>query len=60
MGLYIKNSISFIASQNINMDLHFVENMWIEIENKNKKIYVGVVYRHSASSPEHTELFQTL
>ena len=33
VGLHVKNPISFIAFQNINIDLHSVENLWIEIEN---------------------------
>ena len=40
VGLYIKYLISFIASQNINIDLHSVENLWIETENKNKKFFL--------------------
>ena len=45
VGLYIKNSISFVASQNISTDMHSVENPWNKMENKNKKIFVGVIYR---------------
>ena len=59
VGLYIKNSISFycLLKYKHTVDLHFIENLWIKIENKNKKIYVGVVYRQLVSFPERIELF---
>ena len=44
MGLYIKESIHCTIKQNININLPFVENMWLEVQIMSGPITEGVVY----------------
>ena len=46
MGLYVKNSIKFNESSNLNINTDEVENLWMESTTAGKPLIIGVVCRH--------------
>ena len=57
VGLYIKNSIKYKIIDELDLNLNFAENIWIEFETNKKLIVVGVVYRHPEYIVNQIELF---
>ena len=55
--MYIKNSITYKIIDELDLNLNFAENIWIEIETNKKSIVVGVVYRHPGYIVNQIELF---
>ena len=57
VGLYIKNSITYKIIDELDLNLNFAKNIWIEVETNKKSIVVGVVYRHPGYLVNQIELF---
>ena len=55
--MYIKNSITYKIIDELDLNLNFAENIWIEVETNKKSIVVGVVYRHPGYIVNQIELF---
>ena len=55
--MYIKNSNTYKIIDELDLNLNFAENIWIEVETNKKSIVVGVVYRHPGYIVNQIELF---
>ena len=59
VGFYIKQSLSYKQKSDININLNFVENMWIEVRTNNGPIVIGVIYQHPTTLVNDYESFST-
>ena len=59
VGFYIKQSLSYKQKSDININLSFVENMWIEVRTNNEPIVIGVIYQHPTTLVNDYESFST-
>ena len=59
VGFYIKQNLSYKQKSGININLNFVENMWIEVKTNNGPIVIGVIYRHPTTLVNEYESFST-
>ena len=50
VGIYVHESIVFKKRPELIFHLERCENLWIELLNQNKKIVIGVVYRHPSDN----------
>ena len=58
VGFYINEELSYSCQDdNINLNLNFVEDMWIKIEAKPYPIFIGVIYRHPVNTVDKIEQF---
>ena len=58
VGFYISEELSYrCQDDNINLNLNFVEDMWIKIEAKPYPIFIGVIYRHPVNLVDKIEQF---
>ena len=57
VGLYIKSFINYKIIDELDLNLNFAENIWIEVETNKKSIGVGVVYCHPGYIVNQIELF---
>ena len=46
VGFYIKQSLTYKQKFDINVELDFAENMWIEVQTNNEPKVIEVIYRH--------------
>ena len=54
---YIKESISYATKQNIDINLPFVENMWVYVQTMSGLITVGIVCRYPCQLSNNIESF---
>ena len=47
VGIYIKQALPCKQKFDININLSFVENIWMEVKVTSGSLVVGVIYRHS-------------
>ena len=59
VGFYVKQNLSYKQKSDININLNFVENMWIEVKTNNGPIVIGVIYRHPTTLVNDYESFST-
>ena len=59
VGFYIKQSLPYKHKSDINVELDFVKNMWIEVKTNNEPIVIGVFYRHPTTLVNDYESFTT-
>ena len=59
VGFYVKQNLSYKQKFDININLNFVENMWIEVKTNNGPIVIGVIYRHPTTPLNDYESFST-
>ena len=59
VGFYVKQNLSYKQKSGININLNFVENMWIEVKTNNGPIVIGVIYRHPTTLVNDYESFST-
>ena len=59
VGFYIKQSLPYKQKSDINVELDFVENVWIEVKTNNEPIVIGVIYRHPTTLVNDYECFTT-
>ena len=58
VGFYINEELSYSCQDNnINLNLNFVEDMWIKIEAKPYPIFIGVIYCHPVNTVDKIEQF---
>ena len=56
VGFYIKNSLSYIVKPEYELNLNFVENIWIQVDTDKNSILIGVIYRHPVNIVNELEL----
>ena len=59
VGFYVKQNLSYKQKSDININLNFVENMWIEVKTNNGQVVIGVIYRHPTTLVNDYENFST-
>ena len=59
VGCYVKQTLSYKQKTEINIELSFVENMWIEVKTITGLIVIGVIYRHLTTLVNDYECFTT-
>ena len=59
VGFYIKQNLFYKQKSDININLNFVENMWIEVKTSNGPLVIGVIYRHPTALVNDNESFST-
>ena len=59
VGFYIKNSLSYIVKPEYDINLNFVENIWIQVDTDKNSILIGVIYRHLINIVNQFKLFST-
>ena len=59
VGFYVKQNLSYKQKSDININLNFVENMWVEVKTNNGRIVIGVTYRHPTTLVNDYESFST-
>ena len=57
VGFYIKNSLSYTVKPEYDLNLNFVENIWIQVDTDKNSILIGVIYRHPVNIVNQLELF---
>ena len=59
VGFYVKQILLYKPKTKINIELNFVENMWIEVKTTIGLIVIGVIYRHPTTLVNDYEFFPT-
>ena len=59
VGFYVKQTLPYQQKTEINIELSFVENMWIEVKTITGPIVIGVIYRHPTTLVNDYECFTT-
>ena len=57
VGFYIKNSLSYTVKPEYDLNLNFVENIWIQVDTDKNSILIGVIYCHPVNIVNQLELF---
>ena len=57
VNFYIKNSLSYTVKPEYDLNLNFVENIWIQVHTDKNSILIGVIYRHYVNIVNQLELF---
>ena len=59
VDIYIKQNLSYKQKSDININLNFVENMWIEVKTNYGPSVIGVIHRHPTTLVNDYESFST-
>ena len=59
VGFYVKQTLPCKQKTEINIELSFVENMWIEVKTTTGPIMIGVIYRQPTTLINDYEYFTT-
>jgi len=46
VGFYIKNNMQYRLRTELSLNIQQCEDLWLEIETRNSKIVLAVIYRH--------------
>ena len=59
VGFYVKQTLPYKQKTEINIQLSFVENMWIEVKTITGPIVIGIIYQHPTTLVNDHECFTT-
>ena len=59
VGFYVKQTLPYKQKTEINIELNFVENMWIEVKTTTGSIVIRVIYRDPTTLVNDYECFST-
>ena len=59
VGFYVKHNLSYKQKSDIDINLNFVKNMWIEVKTNNGPIVIGVFYQYPTALVNDYESYST-
>ena len=56
-GFYINNSLLYTVKPEYDLNLNFVQNIWIQVDTDKNSILIGIIYHHLVNIVNQLELF---